>query len=126
MSVVEPYRKVLLVLIRRAPDAQVFNSVKSLCERLQAGLEIVCLGTGVSDEHSQAMAAKLSAASLFCRVVRQPDWGVDEVVAWANDRPCVAALVLAAAELPEGEHDISENPWNSLGCPLVVVGRESH
>jgi hypothetical protein len=126
MAIVEPYRKVLLVLIRHAPDAQVVNAVKSLCERMQAGLEIVCLGTDVRDEDWRAVTSDLSATGLFFRVERQPGWNVDEVVAWANDRPCVAALVLAAAELPENDHDASDNPWKHLDCPLVVAGRENH
>jgi hypothetical protein len=126
MSTVEPYRKVLLVLIRHAPTPQVLNAAKSLCERLQAGLEIVCLGSEVRAEYAGVMAAEVSAAGLFCRLERRPQWAADDVVAWANSRACVAAVVLAATERETVAGDEpARDPWQHLACPLVVAGRDN-
>jgi hypothetical protein len=124
MSLVEPYRKVLLVLMRQAPIHNQLDAARALCERLQAGLEIVLLETSRLDKAMLSAQAGCEAAGLFCHLIERPEWRAEDVVAWANSRSCVAALVLAAAE--RGSTDGAPDPWQHLACPLVLAGREKY
>lgn len=121
MSPVEPYRKVLLVLSQPDAARRVLDAACALCERLQAGLEIVCLGEGPVPDALGAAQAEIAGAGLFCELIARPGWGAAEVVDWANGRACVAALMRVAeagAQAASGP-----DPWQRLACPLVVVGQ---
>lgn len=118
MSPVEPYRKVLLVLSRPDVSRRVLNAACALGERLQAGLEIVCLGDATITAALRAAEAEIAGSGLHCRLIERPDWGAREVVAWANGRACVAAL-MRVAEAQAGA--AAADPWQQLACPLVVM-----
>lgn len=127
MSVSEPYRKVLLVLIAHVPSRRVLDAACALCGRLGAGLEVVRLGSRLPEDLLLATVKEVAQSGLACTAVAKPDWGVDELVAWANSRACVATVMLPAQErgaVPADGH-AETDAWRRLSCPLVVVGRES-
>jgi hypothetical protein len=127
MPTAEPYRKVLLVLIEHVPTQRVLDAACALCDRLGAGLEIVRLGDRLPEDLLVATVKEITHSGLNCAAVARPDWGVEDLVEWANSRACVATVMvpayereaMAATEQPENDR------WHHLACPLVVVGRES-
>jgi hypothetical protein len=127
MPSVEPYRKVLLVLLADAPSRRVLDAARGLCERMAAGLEIVRVGNRLPDELLQATIKELAGAGLPCEAVQRPDGRIADLVAWANGRACVAAVMLAASDrdMPGNDAQSAADPWQHLACPLVVAGRES-
>lgn len=125
MPTPEPYRKVLLVLIAQVPSRRVLDAACALCGRLGAGLEIVRLGDRLPDDLLAATVKEVAASGLYCQAVAKPDWGVEELVAWANDRACVATVMVPAQERVAAPDDGHADVWRRLSCPLVVVGRES-
>lgn len=114
MSTTDPYRKVLLVLIDGIPETRARDAARALCERLGAGLEIVGLGGRLAPIALDELAGEFAASGLSCTARAMPDWGVADLVEWANGRSCVATVMLAAAGGPDDEQ------WRRLACPLVM------
>ena len=120
MSISEPYRKVLLVLIAHPPSRRVLDAACALCDRLGAGLEIVGLGRRLPEDLPAATAAEVAPSGLNCSMTLKPDWDVEDLIEWANSRACVATVMVPA---PEGAEAMESDRWRRLVCPLVVVGR---
>jgi hypothetical protein len=120
MSTAEPYRKVLLVLLAHVPSRRVLDAACALCDRLGAGLEIVSLGELLPEDLLEATAKEVAQSGLSCRAIGKPEWGVDDLVDWANSRSCVATVMLPATDAGQADAD----GWRRLSCPLVLVGRE--
>ncbi|TCJ20242.1 hypothetical protein EZJ19_00695 [Parasulfuritortus cantonensis] len=116
----EPYRKVLLVLISAVPPPRVLDAACALCGRLGAGLEIVALGEGLAPARLAGLAERPGVHACVCRAEAKPDWGVADLVEWANARACVATVVLPEADGEAAESEL----WRHLACPLVVVGTD--
>ncbi|MDD4879994.1 MAG: hypothetical protein PHX10_00310 [Gallionellaceae bacterium] len=127
MTTAEPYRKVLLVLSSDLPSGRVLDAACALCDRMGAGLEIVGLGEALSAELLDATVREVAHSGLSCRAVAKPDWGVEDLVDWANSRACVATVMLSATAkgVATEEGQVDADGWRRLSCPLVVVGRES-
>ncbi len=122
----EPYRKVLLVLLAHVPSRRVLDAACALCGRLGAGLEIVSLGGALPTGLLDATAKEVAGSGLSCKAFDRPDWGIDDLVDWANGRACVATVMLPAAER-EAAPDLDQDEaagWRRLICPLVLAGRE--
>lgn len=122
----EPYRKVLLVLIAQVPPRRVLDAACALCGRLGAGLEIVSVGKSLPEDLLLATVKEVALAGVDCHAVARPEWGVADLVKWANSRSCVATVMR-----PAMEHEVlsaagraEADLWQRLGCPLVVVGAE--
>ncbi len=126
MSAAEPYRKVLLVLLAHVPSRRVLDAACALCERLGAGLEIVSLGGSLPQDLLNATAKEVALSGLNCKALDKKDWGIADLVDWANSRSCVSTVMLPASECgPVNAPDQDDaDAWRHLACPLVLAGRE--
>lgn len=109
----KPERIILLVLRKNKLKPEVLNYVLSLCQRIQAGLEIFSSEGSLSIE---SFLKKLYEAGIYHRTVPYEGPLEEAVIHYANVHSCIAFVVVDSLE-SGGQEDF----WNKLTCPLVVA-----
>ena len=109
----KPERIILLVIRKQEIKQEVLDYVLSLCQRIQAGLEIFSRRETLSIEN---FLERLYQAEIYHRTITYQEPLEETVIAYANAHSCIAFVVVDSLE--QGEQ---ENFWNKLTCPLVVA-----
>lgn len=116
-------RTVLLAIREGHVDPRLLTSALSLCNRLDADLEIqVIAGSETLPAEIEAFLGTLRAAGLPFSLEVKPSLRRRDLVDYANAHEHIAALVIDSREGWEAlALDRSSDPWKRLACPLVTA-----
>jgi len=116
-------RKVVLAVREERIDPRLLASARSLCERLDAELDILARGsgpalpTGLGD-----FIQSLREAGVAYSLTRKPEMRRRDIVQYANTHECVSTVVIDSLEGWESvAEDRASDPWSRLACPLVTA-----
>jgi hypothetical protein len=116
-------RKVLLAVREDHIDPRLLASARSLCQRLDAELDILVrtaaasLPPGLTD-----FIAELRAAGIPYALSQKPEMRRRDIVDYANGHACIATVVIDSLEGWETvAADRASDPWARLACPLVTA-----
>lgn len=116
-------RKVLLATSVAHCTRRLLAAAQSLCERMDAGLDILVPDGG--DKLPVTMAdfvQELHQAGVVCTLTCMPDMGPREIVSYANSHECITTVVIAFRDSGNvGGTSKSASPWRKLVCPLVII-----
>lgn len=116
-------RKVLLAIREGHLDPRLLVSARSLCQRLDAGLDILLLASGDSLPPEVALlVATLRAEGVVYSLTRMAQLRRRDIVQYANTHECIATVVIDSLEGWESvAEDRAADPWAKLACPLVTA-----
>lgn len=116
-------RKVLLAVRAGHVDPRLLASARSLCQRMDAELEILVRAPG--DElppEVDAFIRTLRDAGVPYSLSQKPVLRRRDVVQHANTHECISTVVIDSLEDWEViAEDRSSDPWAKLACPLVTA-----
>lgn len=118
-------RKVLLAVRAGHADPRLLAAARSLCERMQAGLDILVRAPdeGLPAELAEFVAS-LRVAGIVFGVTCKPALRRRDIVNHANAHECIATVVIDSLAGWEGvAEDRDSDPWAKLACPLVTAAR---
>ncbi len=116
-------RKVLLAIREGHIDPRLLASARGLCQRLDAGLDIllVAAGDGLPAELATLLGS-LREAGVVYSLTRKPHLRRRDIVQYANTHECIITVVIDSLEGWEGvAEDRAADPWAKLACPLVTA-----
>lgn len=118
-------RKVLLAVRAGHVDPRLLASARSLCERMEAELEILVRAPGDALPADLAAFIKtLREAGVTYNLSQIPVLRRRDIVNYANAHECISTVVIDSLEDWEGvAEDRSSDPWARLACPLVTAAR---
>ena len=118
-----PERKVLLAVRAGRIDPRLLVSTRSLCQRMDAGLDILVLAAG--DELPAEVADLVNALQkegVMYTLVQKSILRRRDIVDYANTHECISTVVIDSLEGWESvAEDKTSNPWRKLACPLVTA-----
>lgn len=123
MSAAKPERKVLLAVREGHLDPRLLSAARSLCQRLDAGLDILVrtVGPTLPVEIDDLIKA-LRQDSVHYSLTLKPVMRRRDIVQYANTHECIATVVIDSLEGWESvAEDRASNPWSRLACPLVTA-----
>lgn len=123
MSGPQSERKVLLAIREGHLDPRLLASARSLCQRMDAGLDILLLahGEGLPAEVAD-LVKTLREAGVMYSLTQKPVLRRRDVVQYANTHECIATVVIDSLEGWESvAADRASDPWAKLACPLVTA-----
>lgn len=123
METRKPDRKVLLAVRDGCVDPRLLASARSLCQRMDAELDILARVAGNSLRGELAdFIASLRAEGVPYSLSQKPELRRRDIVDYANTHECIATVVIDSLEGWEGiAADRSSDPWARLSCPLVTA-----
>jgi len=124
-------RRVLLALRGLAGDARTMAYALNTCQRIGAGLDVLCVADrALSDEDlRRALApflASPAAAAIPCRLTAAAGCIKEQIIRYTKTHPEVSFVVVESAGVldrgcgADDERRLS-HLWKRLTCPLVVV-----
>lgn len=116
-------RKVLLAIHAGRIDPRLLVSARSLCQRMEAGLDILILaGDDELPAEVAAFLGMLRAEGVAYTLTVKPLLRRRDIVQYANTHECIATVVIDSLEGWEGvAEDKTSDPWRKLACPLVTA-----
>lgn len=122
-----PERKVLLAVRAGRIDPRLFVSTRSLCQRMDAGLDILVLAAGDELPAEVADLVKtLRQEGVMYSLVQKSRLRRRDIVDYANTHECISTVVVDSLEGWESvAEDRISNPWRKLACPLVTAATGS-
>jgi hypothetical protein len=123
MTIRKAERKILLAVREGYVDPRLLVSARSLCERMDAELDILARLSGEMlpadlAEFIRCLRDEGVAYSLSLR----PELRRRDIVRYANNHECIATVVIDSLEDWETvAADHASNPWARLACPLVTA-----
>lgn len=123
VTAAKPERKVLLAVREGHLDPRLLASARSLCQRLDAELDILVrtVGEKLPGEIDELLRA-LRRDGVLYTVTQQPVMRRRDIVRYANTHECIATVVIDSLEGWESvAEDRASNPWLRLACPLVTA-----
>jgi len=108
-EVTKPERRILLVLRKAGLPTEMLDYVFNLCQRLQAGLEIL-LEEGLANQ-LEGFLKKLHQAGVYHQVMLSPEPLEEVAVSYANASAGIILVVVF----------VKSEFWNQLNCPWVEV-----
>lgn len=116
-------RKVLLAIRAGHLDPRLLAAARNLCQRLDAGLEILLASAGTQLPNAVAELIEslrdegIPHGITRCEVLRRRG-----VVQHANTHECIVTVVIDSLEGWESvARSRGSNPWAKLACPLVTA-----
>lgn len=118
-----PERKVLLAVRGDYIDRRVLASARGLCQRMNAGLEILVLATGDTlPTEVENFVRTLYDDGVAYTLTRMPSLRRRDIVQYANTHECISTVVIDSLEGWESvAEDKTSDPWRQLACPLVTT-----
>lgn len=115
--------KILLAVRAGHIDPRLLVSTLSLCQRMEAGLDILVLAGGDQLPTEVADLVKaLRAGGVTYTLTQKPDLRRRDIVDYANTHECISTVVIDSLEGWESvAADRASNPWAKLACPLVTA-----
>lgn len=122
-----PERKVLLAVRAGRIDPRLLVSTRSLCQRMDAGLDILVLAAGDELPAEVADLVKtLRQEGVMYSLVQKSRLRRRDIVDYANTHECISTVVVDSLEGWESvAEDRISNPWRKLACPLVTAATGS-
>lgn len=116
-------RKVLLAIREGHLDPRLLNSARSLCQRLDAELDILLRAAGSAlPAEVAALVRDLRAAGVMYSLTQKTQLRRRDIVQYANTHECVVTVVIdSLAGWESVAEDRAANPWAKLACPLVTA-----
>lgn len=116
-------RKILLAVREDFVDPRLLASARSLCQRMDAGLDILLLAKGEAVPAEVANLVRLlREEGVMYSLERKPVLRRRDIVQYANTHECVVTVVIDSLEGWESvAEDRSSDPWGKLACPLVTA-----
>jgi hypothetical protein len=116
-------RKVLLAVREGHLDPRLLESARSLCQRMDAGLDILLLAHGERLPAEVAtLIASLRREGVMYSLTQRPLLRRRDIVQYANTHECIATVVIDSLEGWESvAEDRASDPWARLACPLVTA-----
>lgn len=115
--------KVLLAVRAGRIDPRLLVSTRSLCQRMDASLDILVLAGG--DELPGEVADLLKALreeGVTYTLAQKSILRRRDIVEYANTHECISTVVIDSLEGWESvAEDKTSNPWRKLACPLVTA-----
>jgi hypothetical protein len=123
MNLHQSERKVLLAVREDYVDPRLLASARSLCQRMDAELDILVRAAGESLPPALAeFIRSLRAAGVAYTLEQKPVLRRRDIVQYANTHECISTVVIDSLEGWEGvAEDRAANPWAKLACPLVTA-----
>ena len=116
-------RKVLLAVRAGRIDPRLLVSARSLCQRMDASLDILVLAGG--DELPAEVADLVTALreeGVTYTLAQKSVLRRRDIVQYANTHECVITVVIDSLEGWESvAADRASAPWAKLACPLVTA-----
>lgn len=116
-------RKVLLAVRAGHVDPRLLSSARSLCQRMDAELEILVRAPG--DElppEVDSFIRGLRDEGVPYSLSQKPVLRRRDIVQHANTHECISTVVIDSLEGWEVvAEDRSSDPWAKLSCPLVTA-----
>ncbi len=118
-----PGRKVLLAVREGRIDPRLLASARSLCQRMDASLDILLSAGGVElPEAVAAFVGSLRAEGISYSLAHLPALRRRDIVDYANTHECIASVVIDSLEGWESiAREKAGDPWAKLACPLVTA-----
>ncbi|MDP2811822.1 MAG: hypothetical protein Q8O34_16915 [Rhodocyclaceae bacterium] len=116
-------RKVLLAVREGHVVPRLLASARSLCQRLDADLDILFLaaGEGLPVEVDEFVRT-LRDEGIAYTLTRKPLLRRRDIVQHANTHECISTVVIDSLEGWESvAEDRASDPWAKLACPLVTA-----
>ena len=116
-------RKILLAVREGGVDARLLASARSLCQRMDAELDILvrCTKDALPAELGEFIR-ELRAAGLPYSLSQRADLRRRDIVDYANGHECISSVVIDSLEGWETvAADRASDPWARLACPLVTA-----
>jgi hypothetical protein len=116
-------RKIVLAVREGHIEPRLLASARSLCERMDAELDILARVSGpVLPVELAAFIESLRAAGVSYSLSRRPEMRRRDIVQYANTHECVSTVVIDSLEGWESvAEDRASDPWARLACPLVTA-----
>lgn len=123
METRKPLRKILLAVREGCIDSRLLGSARSLCQRMDAELDILVRAGGDSLPREMAdFIRQLRADGLAYSLSQKPELRRRDIVDYANIHECIVTVVIDSLEGWEGvAADRASDPWARLACPLVTA-----
>lgn len=116
-------RKVLLAVREGHLDPRLLAAARSLCQRMDAGLDILVrtVGEKMPPEIDELVAA-LRRDGVMYTLTQKPVLRRRDIVQYANTHECVSSVVIDSLEdWEQVAEDRASDPWARLACPLVTA-----
>jgi hypothetical protein len=116
-------RKILLAVREGGVDPRLLASARSLCDRLDAELDILARVAGEAlPSDLDAFIARLRVDGVPYSLSQKPVLRRRDVVDYANTHECIVTVVIDSLEGWEIiATDRNADPWARLSCPLVTA-----
>lgn len=116
-------RKVLLAVRAGHVDPRLLASARSLCQRMEAELEILLRAPGDAlPAEMEAFIRSLREEGMAYELTQKPVLRRRDIVRHANTHECVSTVVIDSLEGWEVvAEDRGSDPWAKLACPLVTA-----
>jgi hypothetical protein len=116
-------RKVLLAVREGHLDARLLAAARALCQRLDAGIDILLLAKGEQlPAEVDDLVRTLRDEGVTYTLTRKDVLRRRDIVAYANTHECISTVVIDSLEGWESvAEDRSSDPWRKLACPLVTA-----
>lgn len=116
-------RTVLLAVREGYLEPRLMASARSLCQRMDAGLDILVLAKGDTLPAEVAdFVATLRQEGVHYTLAQKSVLRRRDIVDYANTHECISTVVIDSLEGWESVAlDKSSNPWRQLHCPLVTA-----
>lgn len=115
-------RKVLLAIREGHLDPRLLASARGLCQRMEAGLDILLLARGGLPEEVARLIEALRDEGVSYSLTRRPLLRRRDIVEYANTHECITTVVIDSLEGWESvAEDRASDPWARLSCPLVTA-----
>jgi hypothetical protein len=123
METRKPDRKVLLAVREGFVDPRLLASARSLCQRMDAELDILVRVAGSALPPDLAdFIGGLRADGVAYSLTQKPELRSRVIVQYANRHECISTVVIDSLEGWEVvAADRSTDPWARLACPLVTA-----
>jgi hypothetical protein len=116
-------RKILLAVREGCVDARLLASARSLCQRMDAELDILVRTGGETLPMELArFIRELRDDGLPYSLSQKPELRRRDIVDYANSHECISSVVIDSLEGWETvAADRASDPWARLACPLVTA-----
>lgn len=116
-------RKILLAVREGHVDPRLLVSARSLCQRMDADLDVLLLATSENmPSELESFIKTLQDEDVAYTLSRNPQLRRRDIVQYANTNECIATVVIDSLEGWESvAADRASDPWSKLACPLVTA-----
>lgn len=116
-------RKVLLAVRAGRIDPRLRVLTRSLCQRMEASLDILVLAEGEALPAEVAdLVRALREDGVRCTLTQKSVLRRRDIVQYANTHECITTVVIDSLEGWESvAEDRASDPWRKLACPLVTA-----